>query len=219
MGFWKWLSGKRNGVEVVDRIWLNQDAKFRGLCKEIQDQLPTTPVFLGTAHFPATLARLRVELAQSGLTHRDQANALSSADLLGLLKGGHPPPLILVQADALVPDEFPAPLVGEAPAISMVVAERHFLRVRDERLVDFARGLARRCRLSFHLALDDPLTRIFAGEWIGQTLRNLGMTESEPIENAMIGRRIKQAQAKVAKRVMDERKADSAEDWLQSNLP
>jgi hypothetical protein len=25
MGFWDWLTGKPKGIEVVDRIWLNQE--------------------------------------------------------------------------------------------------------------------------------------------------------------------------------------------------
>jgi hypothetical protein len=215
MGFWDWLTRKPKGIEVSDRIWLKQEAKFQGLCKEID----TSPVTLAVAHFPDTLRRLRTELAQCNLAHRDHANRLSSADFLRAAQGDHPPSVILVQAEALVPDEFPPPAADETPPVSILVAERHFLRSHDERIVDFARGLGPRCRLSFHLSLEDPLMKVFVGEWVGQMLGNLGMTDARPIENAMIGRRIKDAQAKLAERVMDERSADSAEEWLRWNAP
>jgi hypothetical protein len=216
MGFWDWLTGKK-GIEVVDRIWLNQDAKFHGLCKEIQERSQTSPLVLAAAHFPATLSRLRSEVARCNLAHRDQESRLSPADYLRAVEGGNPAPVVFVQADDLVPDEFPGPLDGDLPPVSIVVAERHFLRSHDERVVDFARSLGRRCRLSFHLSLEDPLMRIFVGEWVGQMLRNLGMTDSQPIESAMVGRRIKAAQAKLAERVVAEHKANSAEEWLQCN--
>jgi preprotein translocase subunit SecA len=219
MGFWDWLTGGPKGVAVVDRIWLNQEAKFRGLCNEIQEQLHASPVIVAAAHFPETLNRLRTELTKRNLANRDQANSLSPAGFFREVKGDNPPTVILVQARALVPDEFPAPLVDETRSVSILVAERHFLRSHDDRVVDFARGLGSRCRLSFHLSLEDPLMRIFAGEWVGQMLRNLGMTDSQPIESAMVNRRIKGAQAKFAKKVKDEQKADSAEQWLQSNVP
>jgi hypothetical protein len=219
MGFWDWLTGKSKDIEVVDRIWLNQEAKFQGICREIAEQVYASPVVLAAAHFSATLDRLRTESGQCNLAHRHQVNRLSSADFLRALKAGNPSPVTLVQADALVPDEFPTPVADEEPPMSILVAERHFLRSHDERIEDFARGLGRRCRLSFHLSLEDPLMKVFVGEWVGQMLRNLGMTDSQPIESAIVGRRIKDAQAKLAKRALDERKADSAEEWLQQNVP
>jgi preprotein translocase subunit SecA len=219
MGFWSWLTGKPKGIELVDHIWINQEAKFRGLCKEAQEKLPTAPLILVTAHFPSTLDQVRSVFAQRNLAHRDQESRLSPSDFLRAANGGNPAPVIVARADALAPDEFPNPLVDELPPFVILVAERHFLRSCDDRIVDFARSLGRRCRLSFHLSLEDPLMRVFVGEWVGQVLMKLGMTDSQAIESAMVGRRIKVAQAKLAKRVIEERKADSAEEWLQWNVP
>jgi hypothetical protein len=219
MGFWSWLTGKPKGIEVVDRIWLNQEAKFQGLCREIEERIHTSPVILAVAHFPGTLSRLRSEVAQCNVAHRDQDRRLSPADFRRAAKGGNPGPIILAHAGALMPDEFPGPLDGDLPPVSILVAERHFLRSHDQRVVDFARSLGRRCRLSFHMSLQDPLMRIVVEERVRQTLRKLGMTGSEPIESAMVARRIKPAQAKLAKRIMRERKASSAEEWLRWNVP
>ena len=48
-------------------------------------------------------------------------------------------------------------------------------------------------------------------------LRNLGMKEEEPIESPMVVRRVKEAQNKMAKHGMNERDADSAEEWMRKN--
>ena len=99
-----------------------------------------------------------------------------------------------------------------------MIAERHFLRSHDDTIVDFARSLGCRCRLSFHTSLKDPLMQHFAGEWVGQVLSRLGMKESDPIQSAMVGRRIQASQTTFARRVIDEQQASSAEEWLQMNI-
>jgi preprotein translocase subunit SecA len=219
MGFWDWLTGKPKSIEVIDRVWMNQEAKFQGLCKEIQGQLEATPVILVVAHFPLTLARLRQVFEQNNLPFVIQERRLSPEDFLRPVNAANLPTIMLVQADALTPDELPKPVVDGLSSLSIVVAERHFLPASDERIMAFVRSLGRRCRLCFHSSLQDPLMQAFAGEWVGQVLGRLGMKESEPIESAMVSRRIQIAQAKFAKQVTDERKANSAEEWLQWNVP
>lgn len=217
MGFWDWLRGKPKTVEVVDMVWMNQEAKVRGLCQDVQEQLVATPVLV-VAHFPMTLARLREEFGRNNLSHVVQERSLSPADFLRSASLGTAPRIMLVQADALVPDEFPSPVVDELPPQSILVAERHFLRSNDEKIVTFALGLGRRCRMRFHVCLQDPLMQSFAGEWVRGVLSRLGMKDSDPIESAMVARRIQGAQASFAKKVTDEHKANSAEEWLQINV-
>jgi len=220
MGFWHWLTGKPNGVEVVDWIWTTQEAKLQGLCKEAQEQHPAAPAVLTVAHFPVTLDRLKSELKLWNMADQVRPSRLSPADFLRAVNGVDPATLMLIRADALVPDEFPNPVVDELPPFSIMVAERHFLRSYDDRIVDFARSLGRRCQVSFHLSLRDPLLQIFAkGEWVEQMLRGLGMTDTKPIESVMVARRLARAQAKLAKQVISERNASSAEEWCQWNVP
>jgi preprotein translocase subunit SecA len=118
----------------------------------------------------------------------------------------------------LVPDDYPNPVDESLDIVTILVAERHFLRAPDEQVMAFASNLGRRCHLAFHLALDDPLLKVYAGEWLGPLLARLGMNEAQPIENAMIARRIKDAQDRFAKRVVDDHQADSAEEWLRLNV-
>lgn len=216
MGFWDWLTGKSKRVEVVDTIWMNQEAKFQGLRRQIQNQLGDTPIILVVGHFSATLDRLKEDFAQDNVNQRIR---LTPADILDGATHENVTKITLVQADALIPDEFPNPSADEATCLPIVVAERHLLRSHDDAIVNFANSLGRRCRLVFHVSLKDPLMQAFAGEWVGQMLSSLGMKESDSIQNAMVSRRIQAAQAVFAKRITEARNADSAEEWLQLNLP
>jgi preprotein translocase subunit SecA len=218
MGLWAWLTGKPKEAEVVDRIWKTQEAKFDGLCKELHEKLLTSGHILVVAHFSLTLDRLRSEFAKRSLVYRNQEDRMSPSDIHDG-NGETPASVTLVQAQNLVPDAFSKSLIAALPPLLILVAERHFLRSYDDKVVEFARSLARRCRLSFHFSLDDPLMQIFAGEWVKRILTGLGMTDAKPIESSAVSRRIKTAQKKLQKQVVDERKADSAEEWRLRNLP
>lgn len=58
----------------------------------------------------------------------------------------------------------------------------------------------------FFLSLEDDLMRIFAGEWVGNFLRSVGMEEGQAIESRMVSRRIETAQKKVEERNFDIRR-------------
>lgn len=61
--------------------------------------------------------------------------------------------------------------------------------------------------------------RVFAGEWVENVLKQLGMKEDEPIESAMVARRIKAAQKKIESLSVGDLAADSAEQWMERNCP
>ena len=61
--------------------------------------------------------------------------------------------------------------------------------------------------------------RAFAGEWVHNVLRQLGVTETESIESRMVGRRIQQATRKIEQQAVSDLRADSAEEWLKRNCP
>jgi preprotein translocase subunit SecA len=58
----------------------------------------------------------------------------------------------------------------------------------------------------FYLSLEDDLMRIFAGEWVKNILKRLGMEYGQSIESKMVTRRIEGAQKKVEERNFDIRK-------------
>lgn len=144
VGFWDWLKGKPKSVEVVDVVWMNQQAKYRGICLQIQDQLPAIPRILVVAHFPTTLTQLREVCEKNYLSYVVQERRLYPADFLRAASLGNATSIMLVQADVLIPDEFPNPTVDELSPLAILVAERHFLRSGDDTIVNFALSLGRR---------------------------------------------------------------------------
>ena len=201
MGLFDFLFGgtPQTKVEVVpDRIWMTSEAKFAGVTREAIDRSKSdTMALLLVAHFPDVLARLESIVNQ-------QAWA--------------------VPCQAVLASELSAKLAGSlnldaAATIDIIVAERHPLPSVDDRLQEFANELPCRCRFSHHLSLDDAVLKVFAGDWIKNVLRQLGMSENEAIESPMVARRIRQAQQKIEGRVFGSLNAESAAQWLKQNCP
>jgi preprotein translocase subunit SecA len=69
------------------------------------------------------------------------------------------------------------------------------------------------------LSLEDALLRVFTRESVVAILRKLGMRDDEPIESAMVARRIQVAQQKFESRFGRELPANSAEEWIERNAP
>ena len=179
MGFFDFLFGgkRRSNVEVVpDHIWMTTDAKIAGLTKEVQERARSeTVAILLVAHFPDVLTHL-VEIA-------DQQSGEA--------------PVRAVLAGNLHADLAASLNLDESATIDVIVGERHPLPSVDDRLEEFADELPCRCRFSHHVSLEDPMMQIFAGEWVQDVLRKLGMSEDEAIESQMVSRRIRQAQLKI----------------------
>jgi preprotein translocase subunit SecA len=220
VGFWEWLSGGPQRVQVTDDvIWMTRAAKLRGLAQAVHDRLGQGHPVLVVAHFPATLAEVREALGGPGGVSLDDPKQLSADDALRHAEAGsgRRPPLALAQA--LVADDYPNPVDEAAGSLAVLVAERHFLRASDDRVVAFARSLGRRSDVTFHLSLDDPLLRAVTGTWVANVLSSLGLKESEPIESRLVARRIAAAQRRFARRAVEGGQAESAEEWLRRNDP
>jgi hypothetical protein len=218
VGLLGWFKSAPKTLRVEDdRVWMTPEAKYRGVAEDLEAQLPHSAMLLAVAHFPATLAQIKAEVEHYRFTPVVHDQALSAAEVRRLADQNGAPPIVLVLAERLIVDEFPEPPSDHAKPVTLLVGERHFLRANDEKIVAFARGLGRHCRLAFHVPIRDPLMQAFAGEWIGDMLTNLGANETDAIESRLITRRIQGAQAKFVTSGAEERKADSAEQWLELN--
>jgi hypothetical protein len=220
MGLWSWLTGTKKRFSINDdTIWLNQQAKCRGLCDEIQKRLDESTLVLVVAYFCATLDQLKAEMGARGLPYLVHGGSLAPARLVSY-ESHHDPKarILLVLADDLMADEFPEPAVDAKPELPVLVAEHHFLRPLDEKILTFAATLDRRSRITFHLSLEDPLIHGFISQRMRDLLKNLGMQESRPIANHMIARGVKSAQAQLARRLIGDHKAASPQEWLKLNV-
>ncbi len=59
----------------------------------------------------------------------------------------------------------------------------------------------------FYLSLEDDLMRIFAGDWVREMMRRMGMGDGEAIESPYVSKRISGAQRKVEERNFEARKS------------
>jgi len=198
MGLLDWLKGKKSNLQIdPDRIWLTKQAKLDGIRNEITAALRVSScpaaVFV-VGHFQDCFDDLREMIA--GARFDDDRILLTLAEAL---KGSHLSKL------------------EENRNVVIVVAERHPLRSHDELLVDFARELACKCRIAFHMSLDDALMQLYGGDWVGGTLKKLGMKEDEAITIRMVSRRLSGAQQKILGGVTGDIRADSAQQWLEQN--
>jgi preprotein translocase subunit SecA len=94
------------------------------------------------------------------------------------------------------------PLCG----LHIIGTERHEARRIDNQLRGRAGRQGDPGASRFFLSLEDDLMRLFAGEWVSNLLRRLGMGEDMPIESRMVSRRIRAAQRKVEERNFNIRK-------------
>jgi hypothetical protein len=198
MGLFDWLTGKKDKVEVAKyRIWLTQEAKIAGIHREVAQAVgnPAAPgAVIVVAHFSDCLERLRNAV---GGFDRDRV-FVTSADLLA----------------GRTPSDFAA---DESGCILIIVGERHPLPSHDEVILEFARSQPGRCLIVYHVSIEDPLLKPFAGEWVERVLRSLGMKEDEPIESRMVSRRIQTELNKIAKSATGDVPANSADEWLERN--
>lgn len=201
MGFFNWLSGRRGAVQVAaDLIWLTGRAKLAGIERQTAAALagPDMPdaVFL-VAHFQECLDELNALATRAGFD-RDRVLIVSSSALEG-------------RAAERGPDA--------SCHLLIIVAERHPLPSHDDALLQFARSLSCRCRFIQHASLEDPLLMAFAGPWVEDVLRRLGMTEEQAIESWMVRRHIRMAQQQIANRAIGDAAAASAKAWIERNCP
>lgn len=202
MGLFAWLTGKTRKVEVAeDRIWLTKKAKVAGLAREIAGALndPNGPdATIVAAHFQDCLDDLRAAIDSAGID--DGRLLITSVEFLrGRLASGQ--------------------TLDESKTIYIVVGELHPLAAHDDAVLDFARNLPCRCRLVWHVSLEDAALRIFSGQWVEGVLRRLGMKEDQAIQSRAVGRRVRSALEKVAREATGDLQANSTAEWLQRNCP
>lgn len=201
MGLFDWLKGKRDTVHITeDRIWLTKQAKFAGIQREIVTAMAgATPpdAALVAAHFDDCLSDLRQLVASAGIDGRR---------------------ILVTRSDALEGYAAESGL-DESHNILIVVGERHPRLSHDDALLAFARNLSCRCRFVQHASLEDPLLKVFVGDWVHDVLRRLGMEEDEAIESRLVHRRLRSAQQRIEDQATGDASAVSAEEWMEKNCP
>jgi hypothetical protein len=81
--------------------------------------------------------------------------------------------VFVISSDLLkcqTPSDFAA---DPSNSILIIVGERHPLPAQDEVIFEFARRQPERCLVVYHVSLEDPLLKRFAGQRVERVLRGL----------------------------------------------
>jgi hypothetical protein len=202
MGIFEWLSKPKSNVdELDDMIWLTKQAKFAGISEATAQSLaePERPfAVLLVAMFQDCLAELQAIVERNRF---DQKKVITTL------------------AEQLSGRAMSTASPDDSQTIVIIVAERHPIQAHNAAIAEFARTLPCRCQLVHHVSLEDPLMKMFAGEWVQNLLQQMGMKEDEAIESQMVARRIQQAAQKIERQAVSDLRANSAEEWMQLNCP
>jgi hypothetical protein len=214
---WKWLFGEKSHTKD-DISWFTAEAKARGVTDDLLRLRASGRPFFALAHFPASLGWLRATLKSAGISHVPLADRLTADEARQLLGKTAAPAALTALAAAFRPDEQPPSVALEAERVELLVVERHFLRVWDERVLAFARSLGRPSRVSFHFSLDDPLLRSCTKGAAEMLTKAWELKETDGmVNNELLSRWASNVQESMALRVKKEILGDSAEDWLRNN--
>ncbi len=204
MGLFSFLFGgaSPSRVELLnDRIWISQEAKFRGVERDLlQLKSSNTDAVMLIAHFPDTLARLGAIITQH-------------------------PPVTATLAQTLARDIAGHLRHKELLTINLLVAERHplysidqqLLQTFEQQLLQSGKQLSCRCCITYHLSLEDPpLKQHITPQFLG-ILEDIGMHPDDPIEHKMVNRAITKMQKKCEATALGNRQANSATEWIEKN--
>jgi len=202
--------------DLSDRVYKNQEGKFRAVVREIKEKHKTgQPVLVGTTSIEKNeyLGKL---LEREGVRHQilnakhheREGEIIAQAGKLGqvtiatnmagrgvdIVLGGNP-------QDA---EEYKK--VVELGGLHIIGTERHEARRIDNQLRGRAGRQGDPGSSQFFVSLEDDLMRIFASDKIKSLMTVLKIPEDQPIEARMVSGAIESAQAKIEGFNFDTRK-------------
>jgi preprotein translocase subunit SecA len=218
MSLFDWFTRRSRLEREPDRVFLTRKAKWRALAETVVGMRSAGVCAVIVAHFPATLAEVAQRLAEHEVPTETQDDVLRPGELTRRLSRSRDQPFLLLPAPALALDDEETTPVEELPAVTVLVPEMHPLPEREADVAAFAEQLPSPTLVQF-ASLEDPVMKLFAGAWLNEMLKHLGMKEDEEIRSSMVSRQIRRAQQRIARQVETEVGAQSVEEWMEQNVP
>ncbi len=202
--------------DFPDRIYKNEQGKFRAIAREIKERNATgQPVLVGTVSIDKN-EMLSTILEKEGITHNvlnaknheREGEIIAQAGRYGgvtiatnmagrgvdIILGGNP-------AD---PEE--AQKVRDAGGLHVIGTERHEARRIDDQLRGRAGRQGDPGSSQFFVSTEDELVRIFGGDRLKKIMETMGVGDDDVIENSFISSAIQQAQTRIEGHNFDARK-------------
>ncbi len=194
-------------VDHPDRIYKNEQAKFRAIIKEIKElNKKGQPVLVGTASIEKN-ELLGSLLKKEGIEHQVLNAKNNEREAAIVAKAGEKGAVTLATNIAgRGTDIVLGEGVRELGGLFVLGSERHESRRIDNQLRGRSGRQGDPGTTQFFVSTDDDLMRIFGGDRIGQIMERLKVDEDTPIQNRIISKSLESAQKKVEGYNFDQRK-------------
>jgi len=211
---------KKKMVREDDRVWATTALKLNGIGDEILKEMDSHSLVLLVAHFQKTLKELQESIRSRNL----KGKLLEATSDFDPDKLGREGVKVAILDSEIIRDyknlDFQSGAKGSpSKKIRVVVAEHYPIPERDADVIFYASSLPYSTILCFHIALDEPLMRLFGAERVVGLLKKLGWDEKESITHPMVTSAIGNAQKKVKKEASGDQRVGSMEEWFTYNLP
>lgn len=218
MGIFGKISRPSRVRQCSDSISLTTENKFKGLAQAILKRGQKDCFLLVVAHFQETFFRLQDALEEHKLDYQIVDSPITADKTMSWLDPPRPGSIHLALASLLDDSD-----VGLEQTVrkegSLIVAERHPNPVHDRTLLRFAQQAVCPLRLGYFIALRDPAVQPLIGDWAELVLKQLGMQEHELITSQLVSRRLELGYRKIERAIVEERPAESQQEWLDLNYP
>lgn len=201
-------------AQTDDKVWFDTRRKFAGMCADIKSLTSQSINVLALAHFPSTLNALQQELRASSVVFESfslaDSSLLCSVNASGKVWTG--------LARAFLPTTSQIGVASQSNSLQIIVAEHHPISAKDRSLIESVDRLTCSASICFHVSLDDPLMKHFAGDKLATMMKRMGADENEPISHRFVTNAIQNAQEKIEEQVPRDVATESMEDWFRFNL-
>lgn len=183
----QWLLGKSiQATRAEDSLWMSRAARLTGICREVARLAAAGRSVLVVALTPTALDELAAALAQhqplrcAGIFERDALRR----------QLGQPGTVAVALTSALPADMQPA---SDMP-VEILVCGRNTTRTSDDAILRFAEPFGASARVTFHVAVDDPLLQPHIESF--KLITKIGVAEDEAIASPLITHAIERIQSK-----------------------
>ncbi|MBI5357326.1 preprotein translocase subunit SecA [Candidatus Saccharibacteria bacterium] len=193
--------------DYPDKIYKNEQAKFRAIIKEVKAlNKKGQPVLIGTASIEKNEI-LSGLLKKSGIPHQVLNAKNNEREAAIVAKAGQKGAVTLATniagrgTDIVLDDD-----AKKAGGLFVLGSERHEARRTDNQLRGRAGRQGDPGASQFFVSCEDDLMRIFGGDRILRVMERLNVDEDTPVENRVISKSLEGAQKKVEGFNFDTRK-------------
>ncbi len=191
---------KKRGKQFTHHVYLNRAGKFRMMVEDINSVSSVERKALLVYYFEETRIIIEQLLNAAGLPY-SSANTPDNK-------------VLLVKADQLV-SILSNP---KNTCVQAFISEIYPISGKDDLMLETIQHYLPNVSVAFYTSLDSPIMKLFGGDKNQNLMLQMGLSENEKIEHAMVTKSILRAQKKIKEKVQFEKPANSKQEWIELNV-